>query len=125
MYVRTKLFERDKGVCALCGLNCVALVKELEALDPSCDYRWKRYWSAQQLYEQEIRENSKLIVRLKELCIPIYRYRGRRRYGIWDADHIQAVVEGGGECGLDNYRTLCCRCHKGETAKLRKKLASA
>ena len=28
------------------------------------------------------------------------------------------VVEGGGGCGLDNYRTLCVTCHRGETATL-------
>jgi 5-methylcytosine-specific restriction endonuclease McrA len=27
-------------------------------------------------------------------------------------------VEGGGGCGLENYRTLCRPCHKDETAKL-------
>jgi len=36
----------------------------------------------------------------------------------WDADHIKPVVEGGGLCGLDNYRTLCVPCHKKETAEL-------
>ena len=41
----------------------------------------------------------------------------------WQADHIVPVVEGGGQCGLDGYRTLCCRCHKRETAKLAKRRA--
>src|SRR5271157_4037114 len=36
----------------------------------------------------------------------------------WQADHIVPVVEGGGECGLDGYRTLCIACHKKETAAL-------
>ena len=30
----------------------------------------------------------------------------------WQADHRQSVVEGGGLCGLDNYRTLCTPCHR-------------
>lgn len=47
----------------------------------------------------------------------------RRHGGYWDADHIKPVVLGGGECGLDNYRTLCIMCHKKVTAKLRKKIA--
>jgi hypothetical protein len=51
----------------------------------------------------------------RNMCIaePGYRWR------TWD------VVQGwdGGECGLDNYRTLCILCHKKETAKLRKKIA--
>ena len=38
---------------------------------------------------------------------------------LWQADHVVPVAEGGGECDLDNYRTLCERCHRGETAALR------
>lgn len=36
----------------------------------------------------------------------------------WDADHIIPVVEGGGQCGLENYRTLCHICHKKATKAL-------
>ena len=43
--------------------------------------------------------------------------------GVWDADHIVPVVEGGGECGLDNYRTLCLPCHRKVTAQLRARIA--
>jgi 5-methylcytosine-specific restriction enzyme A len=42
---------------------------------------------------------------------------------LWQADHIVPVIEGGGECGLDNYRTLCTACHKQETAALAKRRA--
>lgn len=42
----------------------------------------------------------------------------------WEADHITPVVEGGGQCGLENYRTLCVPCHRDVTKKLRKKMAS-
>lgn len=44
---------------------------------------------------------------------------------LWEADHIVPVVEGGGACGLDNYRTLCTPCHKSETAALAARLAEA
>jgi hypothetical protein len=37
--------------------------------------------------------------------------------GLWDADHILAVKDGGGMCGLDNMRTLCIPCHKIVTFK--------
>lgn len=43
----------------------------------------------------------------------------------WQADHIIPVVEGGGCCGLENYRTLCTGCHLDETAALRKRMAEA
>ena len=41
---------------------------------------------------------------------------GRRRH-LWDADHIVPVAEGGGECDLDNMRTLCLKCHRAATAE--------
>ena len=40
----------------------------------------------------------------------------------WQADHIVPVSEGGGECDLDNFRTLCTRCHAQETARLKHRL---
>ncbi len=58
----------------------------------------------------------------KEIEIPgkewggrVWPYQGHR----WEAHHIIAVSEGGGECGLENYETLCVLCHKAETAGLR------
>lgn len=106
-FVRVKLFERDKGVCAICGTDCVKLMKTLERLNPERSY---------------ILANKPLMKRLQELRIPVTRYQtARRSYGIWDADHIKPVVEGGGECTLDNYRTLCCLCHYQETTKLAKR----
>lgn len=29
----------------------------------------------------------------------------------WNADHIIPVYNGGGQCQLDNLRTLCVTCH--------------
>ena len=40
----------------------------------------------------------------------------------WQADHIKAVAEGGGDAGLDNLRTLCTPCHQVETERLRGRL---
>lgn len=123
-YVRVKLYERDKGVCAVCGTDCQALVRELEKLDDYYDrHRYKGGWGY--LYPEVVRKNEKLMVALQQHCISVHRWVHRRRQGIWDADHITPVVEGGGECGLDNYRTLCCRCHRNETTKLAGRRARA
>jgi hypothetical protein len=32
------------------------------------------------------------------------------------------VIEGGGECGIENIRTLCLGCHANVTAELRGRL---
>jgi 5-methylcytosine-specific restriction endonuclease McrA len=37
--------------------------------------------------------------------------------GLWDADHIIPVKDGGGCSGLENLRTLCISCHKLITFK--------
>ena len=47
--------------------------------------------------------------------------RAASRKTLWDADHILPVVEGGGECDLENIRTLCLKCHRAATAELRKR----
>jgi 5-methylcytosine-specific restriction protein A len=50
--------------------------------------------------------------------------RSRGTGDLWQADHINPVIEGGGECTLDNLRTLCTACHREETAALAKRLAN-
>ena len=57
----------------------------------------------------------------RELDTRSYR-RARGSGHLWAADHIVPVIEGGGECGLENIRTLCTMCHKAATAELRKRL---
>lgn len=93
-YLREQVFARDRGVCALCGTDTHAAWIEL-----------KRSRGSQRL---------KLLERwgLKKLA----------RRTLWDADHIVPVVEGGGECDLENIRTLCLACHRRQTAELRRRL---
>lgn len=124
-HARFRVLQRDKGVCAGCGRDCVDLERRITA--------WVR---ATHLPDD----------------IPGYRRRMKRatlaeRFGVrisghghrfasiasstWQADHIIPVIEGGGGCGLDNLRTLCSCCHKAATrvlatrrAWLRKRLAA-
>jgi 5-methylcytosine-specific restriction endonuclease McrA len=90
-YLRERVFERDRGVCAVCRVDTVA--------------EWRR------------------IRRLRGLprvrLLDEWGLRNRQRKSLWDADHILPVVEGGGECDLDNIRTLCLKCHRKATADLR------
>ncbi len=96
-YLREQVFARDRGVCAGCGADTVALEGELKRLRRRNPIAWKQ--------------------RMEELYIPT-----ARKKNLWDADHIVPVAEGGGECGLDNLRTLCLRCHRLVTEELRKRL---
>jgi 5-methylcytosine-specific restriction endonuclease McrA len=42
----------------------------------------------------------------------------------WEADHIVPVADGGGECGLENYRLLCRGCHVATTTAWRAQRSS-
>jgi 5-methylcytosine-specific restriction enzyme A len=101
-YMRYLILKRDKGVCAHCGLDTVALRKEYDAIR-----------KAESSIERRD-ENSPRNQFIKAHGIPW----GRVSTDWWDADHIEPVVEGGGECGLSNFRTLCIPCHAKETREL-------
>jgi 5-methylcytosine-specific restriction protein A len=96
-FVRQKVFERDQGICAHCGVDCLAALRELKRLRGLARARAFAHWGL----------------------------RGKLRKSLWDADHIVPVVEGGGECDLENLRTLCLRCHRTATAELRKRRGMA
>jgi 5-methylcytosine-specific restriction endonuclease McrA len=63
---------------------------------------------------------ARVYQRDKGICAHCGTSCGRRGF---EMDHIVPVVEGGGLCGLDGYRTLCSPCHKLETKALAKRRA--
>ncbi len=89
---------RDGGVCALCGLDTVAACKELR------------------------RSRGRL---RKEMLTMWGLAPGHTRRSLWDADHMLSVAEGGGQCDLENLRTLCLLCHREVTEDLRRRLRRA
>ena len=99
-YIRDCLFKRDKGICIICKIDTKKIAKKAITLNGKDkeDY-------------------------LKEYNIGIKRKIWKRKHGggLWDADHIVPVKQGGGQCGLDNLRTLCIKCHKQVTKDSYKK----
>lgn len=96
-YLREQVFKRDCGICAECGADTAAAARRLR-------------------YSRGINRRALLT------------YWGLKRYSrksLWDADHILPVAEGGGECDLDNLRTLCLRCHRLATVELRQRRLAA
>jgi 5-methylcytosine-specific restriction enzyme A len=97
-YVRDQVFSRDRGICALCLADTVAIYAALKrARGPA-------------------RPAGLSLYGMKSIT---------SRRSLWDADHIRPVAEGGGQCDLDNLRTLCIPCHREVTAQLRLRLARA
>jgi 5-methylcytosine-specific restriction endonuclease McrA len=116
-YIRIKVFERDKGVCAICGLDTEKFKKDFMQFFHSIPYKT----GGQPLYDSCGNEFYSLGGGLKYKIAATLQ--GPLSQTFWEADHIVPVVEGGLEIGMDNLRTLCRFCHKVETKKLVKRLA--
>ena len=93
-YLREKVLERDRGVCARCRTDTVAAFLQIKRSRGVAKLKLLRQWGLTRL----------------------------QRSSLWDADHIVPVAEGGGECDLENIRTLCLHCHRQATAELRERL---
>lgn len=124
-YQARHVLERDKGVCARCGLDCLALLAELKQL--AAREASARYGAAQHVPANYIALRPvgfpEFHARCDELGLPRHhRALGRR---LWEMDHTVPVIEGGGSCGLENLRTLCWTCHRKETAALAARRAEA
>lgn len=94
-YLRDQVLARDRGICAECGIDAIAAFRALK------------------LARGARREAGLALYGMKAITA---------RRSLWDADHIRPVAEGGGQCDLDNLRTLCLLCHKEATARLRQRL---
>lgn len=94
-YLREQVFARDRGVCAMCAADTVAIYNALK--------------------------RARGAARAAGLSLYGMKTLGSRR-SLWDADHIRPVAEGGGQCDVENLRTLCLPCHREATAELRRRL---
>jgi len=95
--VRRIVLKRDMGVCALCRIDAERL------------FRIMRH-AARILWAAPYYKRLGAAVMLK----PLGNF-GAFGGSFWQPDHILPVAEGGGQCGLSNYRTLCTPCHLAET----------
>ncbi len=91
-YLRKCVFERDKGICSTCGLDCELLKLEMAVLRHKDKHKYKK--------------------KMKQLG-----WQGNRKT-YWDCHHIIPVADGGGECSdLSKFSTLCLKCHIKETQR--------
>lgn len=93
-YLRDCIYVRDRGICAICMVDTKQIAKK-----------------ARELTGDDLDTYLKTNGISKKRKIWIKKHGG----GLWDADHIIPVKDGGGSCGLDNLRTLCIMCHKNVT----------
>lgn len=132
--------KRDKGVCALCGLDCEALKRQLrktlKALAPEPpiypgpddwfdEYNTTTAWKDRFAAHEARRKAARAAMKAAAVEFKIQHGIPQHRSRFWDVDHIVPVAEGGGDAGPDGLRTLCIKCHRGETAALALRRAAA
>ena len=108
--IRNQIFSLEHGVCCLCKLDAHALYNRILSLHPA--ERLNALMAAKFKLPKSPSALNKLLQDPKE-------------HDFWQADHIVAVAEGGGGCGMDNIRTLCNTCHNNETEKLHSRLKTS
>jgi 5-methylcytosine-specific restriction protein A len=96
-YLREQILKRDRGHCAHCGIDTIKEHIKLKRARGASRVALLQHWGM----------------------------KTRMRKSLWDADHILPVAEGGGECDIDNIRTLCLRCHRLVTMELRERIRRA
>lgn len=97
---RQKVFKRDRGVCQRCGFDTDKLRRILDAVGQRHDV-----W-----FHRDRRTAH-------EVLVAVGCTYGEAHKELWQADHIVPRCRGGSNT-LDNLRTLCIFCHKGETKRL-------
>nr|XP_011464335.1 PREDICTED: DNA annealing helicase and endonuclease ZRANB3 isoform X2 [Fragaria vesca subsp. vesca] len=98
--IRHELFQLERGVCVNCQLDCHKLVEHIR---PLSDEKRRQY----------IEKFAPRVARLKKLLERLVK--DPTEGNAWHADHLVPVYLGGGECRLENMRTLCVACHSDVT----------
>lgn len=115
--MRRGVFSRDRGICSRCTLDCTAMIRRLQAIE-----RGTRRWKERRRCLLE-REYPDFVERAGEKSVRLLVERAMPGHA-WQADHIVPVYQGGGQCDLDNLRTLCTVCHKEVTKAQAKQRAA-
>lgn len=144
-YIRRQVFERDRGVCQLCGVDTA--IKARTGRETERLLRWLAHRHYEDLFRAGLLEMYPGHTESEKRYAAYRREQdgGRVDYGdahrwaeywvgvemrerfgattgaaghTWEADHIIPVSEGGGGCGIEGYRTLCIECHRRETGLL-------
>lgn len=103
-----------------CGEACVHEWKLRSDPGYVRDHVWKRDAGVCRLCGVDVRQAERRWKRERPMASDrLGRRRWRAARPRWEADHIVPVADGGGECGLDNYRLLCRSCHVVVTGRWR------
>jgi len=94
-----QVFRRDKGICAICGIDCEAVRRELEAMGVLANDAFQSFVRVNGFHNTRLWNGS----------------RETRVYSYWHVHHVKPIADGGEFLNLDNCQTICLHCHEGKT----------
>jgi hypothetical protein len=100
--LRRQLLDIDGATCAACGLDAAGVCQALSEAPPG-----EPRVALLRRLAPAIAEEARLASRLVEAP--------HLAGNVWHADHRVAVVDGGGECTVENMQVLCVACHLKKT----------
>ena len=117
--LRQKVWDRAKSICVLCGVDCDEFEKSIRTIINRLN---NREWDGDRR-RRTFFDPLSIEKRIERILVKHGWNRSRNHF--WEMDHIVPIVEGGDPIEMDNLRTLCVPCHKGETKQLHGRLAEA
>lgn len=109
-FLRARVYERDRGVCASCGEDCDDLERRVWGYSMMLKVPDKMSYRRALLRPYEQR---------KELCGALAEFGFKLKPGtpvsLWACDHREPLIDGGG-FGLSNCQTLCVPEHIEKTS---------
>lgn len=97
-YLRNCVYKRDKGICNYCNKDTKTIAK-----------------TALILINNNLKNELELFLKINNISTKRKIWKKKNGGGLWDADHIISIKNGGGQCGMNNIQTLCIKCHKNKT----------
>jgi predicted transcriptional regulator len=91
-----------------------------------CVHEWKIRTSGQYVRECLLKRDKGICAHCRKDCISARNAlikKPKDYFSVpeqWEANHKIPVFRGKGDCGLDNYETLCLKCHAAITSQQRK-----
>lgn len=107
---RRLILKRDGGICAICRLDCMRLIRRLQSIEKGSSNWLDR---RKKFLDREYKTFMSGLTGTMQTNLAKKALGGQA----WQVDHIRPVFEGGGQCSERNLRTLCSACHRQVTSK--------
>lgn len=124
--IRARVFERDNGICALCGIDAEkiqrisnfakwSLITHSDRVNPferGYEFVDNKFRNFHEEFEKSYLKSARVVWANTAL-----NFGG----SCWQADHITEVFHGG-KHEMENLQTLCNLCHKNKTRRMSRRV---